>query len=350
VLNINSLHITPEILAYIAAIEEFKGAWKAIGRLAPEKLQRLQKVATIESIGSSTRIEGSQLSDAEVERLLLNIEIRQFDSRDEQEVAGYSSVMQTVFEHHHNMTLSESLIMHLHRDLLRYSTKDEWHRGNYKQLPNHVEAFDATGKSMGIVFETASPFDTAPRMQQLIALCNELLRKQSLHPILVNAIFTVEFLAIHPFQDGNGRLSRILTNLLLLQTGYLYTPYSSLEAVIEQQKHAYYLALRQTQSSITSASPNWQPWILFFLQALRQQQQNLLYKIEQEQILMAKLPALSLQILALAKQRGRITIGEVNQLLPEANRSTIKKHLASLVAQQYLQQYGAGKGTSYSLK
>ncbi|WP_197428742.1 Fic family protein [Phnomibacter ginsenosidimutans] len=263
-LNINSLHITPELLALIAAIDEFKGAWKAIGRLAPEKLQRMQKVATIESIGSSTRIEGSKLSDAEVERLLLNIQIQQFDSRDEQEVAGYSGVMQTIFEHYQHMDLSESLIKHLHRDLLRYSTKDEWHRGNYKQLPNHVEAFDATGKSIGIVFETAGPFDTAPRMQQLIQLSNELLSKQLLHPVLVNAIFTVEFLAIHPFQDGNGRLSRILTNLLLLQSGYLYTPYSSLEAVIEQQKQAYYVALRQTQNNITSASPNWQPWILFF--------------------------------------------------------------------------------------
>jgi Fic family protein len=347
--NINSLHITPEILAHIAEIEEFKGAWKAIGRLAPERLQRLQKVATIESIGSSTRIEGSKLSDAAVERLLQNIQIQHFESRDEQEVAGYGSVMQTLFEHHQNMSLSESLIKHLHRDLLRFSQKDEWHRGSYKQLPNHVEAFDADGKSMGIVFETANPFDTIPRMQQLLQLCNDLLSNKSLHPLLVNAIFTVEFLAIHPFQDGNGRLSRILTNLLLLQAGYMYTPYSSLEAVIEQHKQGYYLALRQTQSNITGDAPDWNPWVLFFLKALRMQQQNLLHKIEQEQILISKLPVLSMQIVELAKARGRITIGEINTLLVEANRATIKKHLAILVAQQHLQQYGSGKGTSYGL-
>jgi Fic family protein len=346
---IQSLHITPEILRLIAEIEEFKGSWKAIGRLAPERLQSLQKVATIESIGSSTRIEGSKLSDAAVEQLLQNIEIRKFDSRDEQEVAGYAEVMQLIFTHHEHMVFSESLVKHLHRDLLKYSQKDEWHRGNYKQLPNHVEAFDAEGKSMGVVFETASPFDTAARMQMLVVQCNDLLQQNQLHPLLVNAIFTVEFLAIHPFQDGNGRLSRILTNLLLLQSGYSYTIYSSLEAVIEQQKQAYYLALRKTQSSLLSETPDWQPWVLFFLNALRKQQLNLQQKIDQEQLLLAMLPKLSLQILELAKSRGRISIGEINTLLADANRATIKKHLAALVQQQRLQRHGTGKSTTYSL-
>jgi Fic family protein len=348
-LNVQSLHITPEMLGLIAEIEEFKGSWKAMHKLAPEKLNRLQKVATIESIGSSTRIEGSKLTNAEVERLLARLEIRKFETRDEQEVAGYADAMQLLFMHFQHMQLSESLIKHLHRDLLKYSQKDEWHRGNYKQLPNHVEAFDPAGNSMGIVFETASQFDTPQLMQQLVSQCAELLRSNQLHPLLVNALFTVSFLAIHPFQDGNGRLSRVLTNLLLLQSGYVYAPYSSLEAVIEQQKQGYYLALRQTQNGIFEHNANWQPWVMFFLRALRNQQINLQQKIEQELLLIGKLSPLSLQILELIRSRGHSSVGEISSLLPQANRATLKKHLAKLVTNKHLMQYGMGKGTRYGL-
>jgi Fic family protein len=345
----SSLQITAEILALIAAIDEFKGAWRALGQLAPEQLTALKKVATIESIGSSTRIEGSKLSDAEVEVLLGSLSIKQFETRDEQEVGGYASVMNLIFQHYEIIPLTENYIKQLHAELLQYSDKDGWHKGRYKQSPNHVEAFTADGKSLGVVFETASPFETPLRMEQLITWAHEADREKKLHPLLIIALFVVEFLAIHPFQDGNGRLSRVLTTFLLLKYGYAYVPFSSLEAVIENSKEGYYLALRQTQGTLRWESPNWQPWVLFFLKAIWQQKQRLEVKLEREKIIMGQLPPLSLQILEFTKSRGRITVKDAVSLT-KANRNTIKKHFEQLVAQRFLQQNGTGKGTWYAVR
>ena len=267
-LRTDTLQITTEILALIARIDEFKGAWRALGTLAPERLSALRRVATIESIGSSTRIEGSKLSDREVERLLANLEIKRFDTRDEQEVAGYAKVMEVVFSAWQDIPFTENYIKQLHQILLQHSDKDHWHRGQYKTNTNSVAAFDEHGEQIGIVFQTASPFDTPRLMTELIAWVDAQRESRLLHPLLIAAIFVVVFLEIHPFQDGNGRISRALTTLLLLQSGYAYVPYSSLESVIEFNKEAYYLALRQTQGTIRADAPNWQPWLAFFLRGV----------------------------------------------------------------------------------
>lgn len=345
-LNTDTIKITPELLSLIAEIDEFKGAWRALGTLAPERLSALRRVATIESIGSSTRIEGSKLSDRDVERLLSNLEIQKFDTRDEQEVAGYAEVMETIFAHADDVALTENHIKQLHRDLLAHSGKDERHRGNYKTNPNHVSAFDADGNEIGIVFQTATPFDTPRLMEELVEWTTSELEKKTLHPLLVVAVFTVVFLEIHPFQDGNGRLSRILTTLLLLRAGYTYVPYSSLESVVEQSKDAYYLALRRTQGTIRTDTPDWQPWLGFFLSALQQQKRRLEKKIERERIMMESLPPLSLSILELAKEHGRLTVADIVKLTG-ANRNTVKKHVQTLVSEQRLSQHGIGKGTWY---
>jgi Fic family protein len=278
--NVETIQIAPELLTLLSEVDEFKGAWRALGTLAPERLNALRRVATIESIGSSTRIEGSNLTDREIEHLLARLEIKSFASRDEQEVAGYADVMETILQAWRDIPISENHIRQLHRDLLRYSAKDERHRGEYKTLPNNVGAFDEDGRVIGIVFETATPFDTPQRMAELVAWVNETRELRRLHPLLMVAIFTVVFLEIHPFQDGNGRLSRVLTTLLLLQSGYAYVPYSSLESVIEHSKEGYYLGLLQTRGTIRTDDPNWQPWLSFFLRALQQQVRRVVLKVE----------------------------------------------------------------------
>lgn len=342
-----NVQISPEILALIAGIDEFKGAWRALGVLAPERLSALRRVATIESIGSSTRIEGSRLSDAEVEALLANLDAAGFATRDEQEVAGYARVMEAVFADFDAIDLTENHIRQLHRDLLAFSQKDERHRGAYKTLSNDIHAFDAQGRDIGVVFATASPFETPRLMTELVEWARDALVRKTLHPLLVIAVFTVVFLTIHPFQDGNGRLSRVLTTLLLLRAGYAYVPYSSLESVIESSKDAYYRALRQTQTTIRSAEPDWRPWLLYFLRAFKQQKDRLERKIGAERALRDALPALSLTILELARERGRIAIGDI-VTLTGANRNTVKKHLAALVDANHLSQRGAGRGVWYA--
>ncbi|MDY0225508.1 MAG: Fic family protein [Desulfomicrobium apsheronum] len=344
----DTLNITHELLGLIAEIDEFKGAWKALGSLAPERLLALRWVATIESIGSSTRIEGSKLSDSAVEKLLANLSIRSFATRDEQEVAGYAETMEQIFQSWEHIPLTENYIRQLHRDVLRHSDKDERHRGNYKTSPNNVAAFDEKGQQIGIVFETAAPFDTPRLMRDLVEWTNHALETKKLHPLLVMGVFAVTFLAIHPFQDGNGRLSRILTTLLLLRCGYSYTPYSSLESVIENSKEGYYLALRQTQTTIRTENPNWQPWILFFLRALHQQMKRLEKKLEKEHLLLAALPELSLRILEHAREHGRVTLKEM-VILTGASRNTLKDHFRKLVQNRHLVMQGQGRGVWYRL-
>ena len=190
----------------------------------------------------------------------MRLEPKTFSSRDEQEVAGYAAVMETVFADWRDIPLSENLIKQLHRDLLQYSDKDERHRGEYKTRPNHVEAFGPDGQSLGVVFATATPFETPRRMAELVGWTQSGLENVELHRLIVIAVFVLVFLAIHPFQDGNGRLSRILTTLLLLRSGYHYVPYSSLESIFEHNKDAYYLSLRQSQGTLDNPSPDWQPW------------------------------------------------------------------------------------------
>ena len=348
-LRSDTLQITPEILNLIARIDEFKGAWRALGTLAPDRLSALRRVATIESIGSSTRIEGSKLSDREVEKLLSNLAIQSFKTRDEQEVVGYAELMDLVFSSWRDIPFNENHVKQLHQILLRHSEKDSRHRGQYKANSNSVAAFDENGVQIGIVFETASPFDTPRLMAELVAWVNGERDKAQLHPLLIIAIFVVEFLEIHPFQDGNGRLSRVLTTLLLIQAGYAYVPYSSLESVIELNKEAYYLALRQTQGSIRTDAPNWQPWLVFFLRSLAEQVRRLEKKVEREKIVLGALPELSLQIVEFAREHGRVTIGDAIKLTG-VSRNTLKQHFRNLVEHGHLNQQGSGRGVWYELK
>lgn len=344
----DTVHITSELLALISEVDEFKGAWRALGTLAPERLKALRHVATIESIGSSTRIEGSKLTDREVEHLLANLDIKRFSSRDEQEVGGYAEVMETVFHAWEDIPITQNHIKQLHRDLLRHSDKDERHRGEYKTLRNDVGAFDADGKMIGIVFEMATPFDTPRRMTELVTWLNDARELKRIHPLLIVSVFIVTFLEIHPFQDGNGRLSRVLTTLLLLQAGYAYVPYSSLESVIENSKEGYYLALRQTQGTIRTESPNWQPWIMFFTRALQQQKRRLAVKVEREKTALSALPMLAVKILDYARDNGRVTTRDMVRETG-ASPNTLKATFTSLVKKGLLVRNGGGRSTWYTL-
>jgi Fic family protein len=346
------LALGPDLVKLIAEVDEFKGRWEAFKTLSPDRLGALRKVATIESVGSSTRIEGAKLSDAEVEGLLSRAtSIKSFKTRDEQEVAGYAEAMDLVFQAYADMHLTENHIRQLHQTLLRHSDKDERHRGSYKTLSNNVVAVDADGREIGVIFETASPFDTPREMEALVAWARKALDEEALHPLLVIAMFIVAFLAIHPFQDGNGRLSRVLTTLLLLRADYAYVPYASLERVIEENKDPYYRALRRTQATLGSETPELEPWAGFFLRCLKQQKDGLAARLDRERIAQASeadLPELSLQVLEALREQERLTIAQLASITG-ANRNTLKVRLRELVADGRVRQYGKARATWYSL-
>lgn len=269
-----------------------------------------------------------------------------FATPDEEEVAGYAEVMDIVFQSYAEIPLTENHIKQLHGALLRHAGKDAWHRGGYKSLSNNVEAFGPDGRSLGVVFETTTPFDTPFRMQELVAWTRQALDDRSLHPLLVTGVFVVVFLRIHPFQDGNGRLSRVLTTLLLLRSGYAYVPYSSLESVIEQNKEGYYLALRRTQGTLDAEHPDWLPWLRFFMASLHAQKKRLVAKLEGGER-PAGLSPEALSILEEVDRRGRITTAEATALtgLP---RPTAKNRLSELVIAGLVVRHGQGRGSWYA--
>ena len=342
----------PDLVKLIAEIDEFKGRWEALKSFSPDRLNALRKVATIESVGSSTRIEGAKLTDAEVEDLLSQaLSIKSFKTRDEQEVAGYAEAMDLVLGAYEDLRITENHIRQLHQTVLRHSSKDERHRGSYKSLSDNVVAFNVDGAQIGVVFETATPFDTPREMEALVAWTRKAIEEEAHHPLLIVAVFIVTFLAIHPFQDGNGRLSRVLTTLMLLRAGYAYVPYASLERVIEDNNDLYYKALRRTQTTLKGDAPDWEPWIGFFLRSLKKQKDRLAARLDHERASQASddsLPDLAREVLKALRAQERLTIGEIAEITG-ANRNTIKVRLRELVAAGRVRQHGKARATWYSL-
>lgn len=348
-INEESIKISNQMLSIISELDEFKGSWKLLGQLSPERLKSLKKVATIESVGSSNRIEGNKLNDKQVEELLSNIKKQTFATRDEQEVAGYAKLMDTIFEDWEVIPFSENYIKQLHKILLYYSTKDERHKGNYKKISNAVAAYSPEGKELGIVFETATPFETPLKMEKLVKWTRKNLDDRFFHPLIVIGVFIVNFLAIHPFEDGNGRLSRAITCLLLLKSGYSYMQYSSLEAVIEDNKEGYYRALRQTQTTLNDIEPDYESWLTFFLKSLQKQKIRLEYKLGEKDINLNSnnLTELETKILEYFEQNERGTNIKLLEFT-NANRNTLKKSLSNLVDKKFLVMHSKGRGTWYS--
>ena len=348
-INLKTLKVDNEMLSIIAEIDEFKGSWNVLYKEEPEQLRTLRTLATIESIGSSNRIEGNKLSDREVEEFLSRINRKSFASRDEEEVAGYAELMNDIYDNYEVIPFTENYIKQLHKTLLKYSSKDERHRGEYKKLSNNVAAYDADGNQIGIVFETASPFDTPEQMRNLIQETKHIFEDKAAHPLLTIGMFVVHFLAIHPFQDGNGRISRALTTLLLLKSGYLYVSYSSMESIIEASKEGYYRALRQTQTSFKDKY-NYTPWLMFFLRSLQKQKIRLENKLKDiSSSTSIALDQLNTDILSLFNGKQKLTVKEIADTL-EQNINTIKKRVIELVAMGKLNKFGSTKGAWYELK
>ncbi len=302
-------------------------------------------MATIESIGASTRIEGVTLTNIEIETLLKNLTTPSFRTRDEQEVAGYADTMSLIFDSYESLEISENHLKQLHTILLRYSVKDERHRGEYKAATNSVGAF-VDGKLKAIIFDTATPFETPFLMADLLKWYDACYA-EDWHPLVIIGIFIVTFLAIHPFQDGNGRLSRALTTLMLLKFNYLYVPYVSLEGIIEDNKAEYYNALQKTQKTLRFSEPDFYPWLSFFFGALEKQMKTLRARIEETKLI-HHLPQLSLDILDAIQTHQRLSISQLSNLLG-INRNTVRNHVYELMRNKRLTQHGEGRGVFYTL-
>lgn len=340
--------VAQDLYKRIAEIDTVKGQWKLSNTLSPQMITRLQSSVLVTSAGASTRIEGSKLTDKEVEKLLRGFNIKKFKTRDEQEVAGYLELLRNVFDSWETIAFSESTILHFHKELLQYSEKDARQRGAYKFGPNRVEARDRQGKIVGIVFDPTPPHLVKKEMEGLLTWARKVVKEAEIHPLFIIANFVFEFLAIHPFQDGNGRLSRILTNFLLLKTGYEYALYVSHEQLIEIQKIEYYLALNKTQQTWKSRQEDLTPWIMYFLQIMQQQSQKALALLTQETV-EEFLSEKQNIIWQFAQTQAVFSRGDVVHAT-KLNVRTIEHTIKKLVDMNKLERMGEGRGTRYRLK
>jgi Fic family protein len=334
-----------ELTRLLGEIDEFKGRWRKLGEIRAERLAALRQVTTIESAGSSTRIEGAQLSDEEVAQVLQGLRIDSFRARDEAEVRGYAELLQTIFDSYDAIPLTENYVKQLHQILLGHVEKDERHRGEYKKHENSIEAQHPDG-TRTVVFRTASPFDTPRLMGDLVANTNDGLSSNSYHPLVVIARFVIDFLAIHPFQDGNGRLSRALTALLMLRSGYEYVPYASVEKIIEENKPEYYRALRVTQTEMQQDHSSFGDWLLFFLRVLQAQKRILSGKLDTERAIV-RLKDVQVRALEFVERHGRATTSDVARALSIEPRAA-RYHLGLLVERNLLEGHGERRGRYYT--
>lgn len=337
-----------EIITKLSEIDLFKGNWDSIETKEKKYLKELREIATIQSIGSSTRIEGATLNDQEVKQLLKSVKINKLDKRDEQEVIGYYEVLETILEHYGEIDLSERYLHQLHSILLKYSDKDQRHKGQYKNLSNQVVANYLDGKQK-IIFKTTAPHLTSNEMQQLIDWTNIQLETKVLHPVLITAVFVYEFLSIHPYQDGNGRMSRLLTTFLLMKQNYNFVEYVSFEHVIEERKDMYYKALMETQKHRGTDQELLDKWVIFFLNCLTTLVQKLKGKYEVYNTLKISLNARQKEVLEYIKQHRIIQVKDLEENL-QYSRNTLKKDLQYLVKEGLILATGSGSGVKYHCK
>lgn len=344
--------LTPEtysrILSAIATIDELKGQWTAGVNLHPQTLGNLKRSVLITSTGASTRIEGSRLSDEDIEKLMRGISIQTFRDRDVAEVKGYYELLVNVFDDWKTIHMNENIIKSFHKQLLKYVEKDETHRGEYKKKENKVIMVDAAGQSVGVLFNTTPAYLTPSAMQDLVAWTTNALTQKACHPLLIIGSFIVEFLAIHPFEDGNGRLSRILTNLLLLHAGYAYIPYVSQEKLIEDNKPDYYMALRNCQKTFGTKNENLESWLTFFL-SICAMQAKLAVSLMGRQQIEKLLSKQQLTVWQYIQNQKEVTVGAIMKNTG-ISRGTVKQVIAKLQQMGHIEMLGIGRGARYQKK
>ncbi len=329
----------------LTEIDELKGKWIAGVKLSPQILNRLKKSVVITSTGASTRIEGAELTDEQIEKLFKGLKIKKFSTRDEQEVAGYKELLENIFDSWEKIRFSESTIKHFYKELLKYSEKDKKHLRNYKFGSNRVEAVDASGKVVGTVFEPTPPHLTPKEMSELIEWTQNAFKENLIHPLLIIGNFVLEFLAIHPFQDGNGRTSRVLTNLLMLQAGYEYMPYVSHEKFVEDNKSDYYLALKKSQGSYKKRKNNIAPWMIFFLTMLLEQAKMAIEINESERIELL-LSEKQLKVWQYFEKHEFVASKDIRENLG-IKEATVLQILNKFLDMKKIERLGMGRGVRY---
>ena len=334
-----------DIYPMLSQIDQLKGQWNGKVGLSPQILNRLKRYALVTSAGASTRIEGAEMSDDEVRELVDGLRVTKIRERDREEVQGYIDAAKFIFDHYNDIQLTENHLKEIHQILLGYSTKDLRHRGEYKHLSNDVVARDADGQIVGVVFKTMSPLETPMAMEHLLSWAREAFKVRSYHPLLITASFVVEFLRIHPFVDGNGRLSRLITTLLMLKNGFEYVPYASMEKIIEDNKAEYYVALRKSQSTFGTNNESIEAWTRFFLNVCLAQAREINDVVSGDSLELI-LSKAQYEVYKIATQFEEFSIKDIEENT-DIPRPTIRQAIDRLYKLDVVEPLGAGRATRY---
>ena len=342
------LNIDWKLINLISKIDRFDANWTAIERKEGQSLKELKSIATVRSVGASNRIEGNKMSDEEVDVLLQEIDITKLTDRDSQEVVGYFEVLDLISESYEGISVTENHIKGLHNSLMKYSAnpdsyRDNRHKGNYKMHSNAVESSFPDGTRQIIFQTTEAGFATEDAIRQLINWYNS---EMEVHPLIKVASFVYDFLSVHPFQDGNGRISRLISTLLLLKNGYKWIQYVSFEHEIENRKNEYYQVLRSCQAQRPNEDVT--DWIMFFLNCLSNIQSQLKIKL-QKSGLETQLSSKEKAIYTIIQNRPNIQSGNISEKLA-IPAPTVKRILSELLNKGLIEKQGKGRNVSYTIK
>ena len=338
---------TNTIYKVINDIDKLNTIFQMSERLSHQTTKRLTQSVLVTSSGSSNRIEWNRMTDEEVEMLYRHMNIKKFKTRDEQEVAWYIELLELVFEGYQSISFNEWVILQFHDMMLKYTEKDAGHRGKYKFWPNRVEARDEKGRLIKVIFNPTEPALTPIEMKALIQWTQDAFHENDIHPLLIIANFIFELLAIHPFQDGNGRISRIVTNLLLLKNGYTFVPYVSHERLIEQKKIEYYIALGKTQQWWKTNHEDMSERMLFFLQIVKTQIQMAI-DISQKEDIQPHLSKIQSKVWDFISSTGECTRQEIVKKTWLA-LSTVRQTIEKLLLMKKIERFWSTRAVRYEI-
>lgn len=333
--------LTPEIVGYLTTIHEYKGEQRLIAERHADVLESLVEVAKIQSTESSNKIEGIYTSDERLKKIVLDKTMPK--TRNEREIAGYRDVLNTIHENFPHIPIRDTFILQLHRDLYKFENSTS-NGGRFKNSDNIIEEEDANGNKF-VRFRPLPAWETPEAITELCAAYNEAINRSEADALLIIPMFIIDFLCIHPFNDGNGRMSRLLTLLLLYQNDYIVGKYISLEKLIERTKDSYYDVLQESSQGWIEDENNYEPFVKYILGVIVAAYREF---FDRAQIVEEKKVPKPDRIEELIKNHlGTITKSEIVEATPGISTTTVQRTLTDLVKAEKIIKIGNGRYTKY---
>lgn len=331
-----------EMIGLVAQIHEYKGRQELYSKQQPQVLDKLVQIAKIQSIESSNKIEGIITTDVRIRDLVEDKTTPR--TRDEEEIAGYRDILNTIHESHEFIPIKSSYILQLHKELYKYSEKT--FGGRFKNTQNYIAEVRQDG-SEHIRFTPLAPYETPGAIESICESYNKMIDECNIDPLILIPIFITDFLCIHPFNDGNGRMSRLLTALLLYKSGYVVGKYISIEKKIEKTKSKYYEVLETVDIDWHDGNNDPRAFVKYFLGIVLS-----CYRDFEDRLVLVenKIPAIEMVKNVISDKLGKFTKREIKEFIPSISRASIENSLKSLVKEGYIEKHGKGKATFYTRK